>query len=90
MSNVGCEVIVSGRVQGVGFRYFTSRQAQKLSLTGHAKNLESGQVEVLLFGEKHNVDKMLLWLETGPDTAIVDSTQSTPITYNNQADFRCF
>ncbi|MGB2079483.1 MAG: acylphosphatase, partial [Vibrio sp.] len=38
--------LVSGRVQGVGFRYFTGHEAQRLGLTGYAKNLADGRVEV--------------------------------------------
>ncbi|MCW8995162.1 MAG: acylphosphatase, partial [Psychromonas sp.] len=48
MGNIGCKVIVSGKVQCVGFRYYTSREADKLGLSGHAKNLYNGDVEVLL------------------------------------------
>jgi len=42
----------SGRVQGVGFRYFVRRQADSQQLSGYAKNLADGRVEFLLQGEK--------------------------------------
>jgi acylphosphatase len=62
---------VSGRVQGVGFRYFTAHQAQKWGLTGYAKNLNDGRVEVLASGDEHSVELLLDWLKTGPPTSTV-------------------
>ena len=43
---------VSGLVQGVGFRYHTSYQGMRLGLTGYAKNLNNGDVEVVVCGEE--------------------------------------
>lgn len=81
MENVGCKVIVSGIVQCVGFRYFTCIEAHGYSLSGHAKNLQCGDVEVLMFGEKNNIDKMLKWLENGPKTARVESITVSDVPY---------
>ena len=89
MDDMGYKVIVSGHVQGVGFRYFTFREAQKLNLTGHAKNLANGDVEVLLFGGADEIEKMLKWLREGPQTARVDDLLISQIDYAAQDSFRC-
>ena len=64
--------LVSGRVQGVGFRYFVMQRARALGLVGHAINLESGQVEVLLEGDASSVRQMQELVERGPITSRVD------------------
>ncbi|WP_140397059.1 acylphosphatase, partial [Escherichia coli] len=51
MSKVCIIAWVYGRVQGVGFRYTTQYEAKKLGLTGYAKNLDDGSVEVVACGD---------------------------------------
>lgn len=89
MEKIGCKVIVSGIVQGVGFRYYTSWEAGQRGLTGHAKNLYDGNVEVLLYGSREKIDSMLQWLEKGPRTAKVDALEVSSIPYMEVADFSC-
>ena len=71
MSEKSVKVIVHGVVQGVGFRYFTAREAERYQLRGHARNLADGTVEVVACGPETGVNKLLKWLETGPRTASV-------------------
>lgn len=59
-------VFISGFVQGVGFRAFIKRQAQRLGLTGFVKNLKDGRVESVLQGEKENIDEMIQLCNHGP------------------------
>lgn len=63
--------IVEGRVQGVSFRDSTRRQAQHLQITGHARNLPDGTVEVLACGEESAVNTLVDWLHKGPPAASV-------------------
>ncbi len=56
---------VYGSVQGVGFRYSTQREALQLGLTGYARNLDDGGVEVLACGEAEQVEKLIAWLKAG-------------------------
>jgi acylphosphatase len=56
---------VSGRVQGVFFRASTRRQAELLGLTGYARNLDNGDVEVLMCGESSQLDSLQDWLWQG-------------------------
>jgi len=63
--------IVTGRVQGVGFRYATLREAQQRGLTGWVRNISAGQVEVLAQGSATAVDDLVAWLAAGPRLASV-------------------
>ncbi|MDW6003914.1 acylphosphatase [Vibrio mangrovi] len=64
--------IVKGIVQGVGFRYYTSHQALKLGLTGYAKNLHNGDVEVVACGEADKLESFYRWLHQGSPMARVE------------------
>jgi acylphosphatase len=63
--------IVIGRVQGVFFRASAQRQARKLGVTGIARNLPDGSVEVIACGGDAAVDAMIEWLHRGPELARV-------------------
>ena len=56
---------ISGRVQGVGFRYFVKQQANKLGLKGFVQNQQDGSVYVEVEGEKEAVDKLVKWCRKG-------------------------
>jgi acylphosphatase len=64
--------LVSGRVQGVFFRASTREQALQLKLTGHARNLPDGRVEVIAHGESGAIDSLERWLWQGPPAAKVE------------------
>ncbi|MGB3288892.1 MAG: acylphosphatase [Burkholderiaceae bacterium] len=64
-------VNVKGRVQGVGFRAATVRQAHLLGVRGWVRNLDDGSVQALLQGRHDNVDRLLSWLHVGPPGARV-------------------
>lgn len=64
--------LVEGRVQGVWFRESTRREAQPLGITGYAKNMADGSVQVLACGEPGALDRLALWLKHGPPMAQVD------------------
>ena len=65
--------IVNGRVQGVFFRDFVSRQAVELGLTGYVRNLSSGRaVEVQAEGEREQLEKLIGCLKVGPPSAKVE------------------
>ncbi|MCG3758915.1 acylphosphatase [Vibrio cincinnatiensis] len=71
--------IVSGMVQGVGLRYHTAHQALKLGLTGYAKNLNSGDVEVVACGDQTKIKAFFEWLQKGPKSAQVDQVERSII-----------
>jgi acylphosphatase len=62
---------IEGRVQGVWFRESTRRAAAALGITGYAKNLADGSVEVLACGEPAALDRLAEWLKQGPPMAQV-------------------
>ena len=70
---VRAEILVNGLVQGVGFRYFVMREAQKLGLNGYVKNLYNGGVLTVMEGEKAIVEEMVNKLKIGPIHASVKS-----------------
>ena len=65
--------IVKGKVQGVWFRASTQRQAQQLDITGYAKNLANGNVEVVACGNATAVERLMQWCATGPELAEVEA-----------------
>jgi acylphosphatase len=64
--------VVRGKVQGVFFRASAREQAVALKLTGHARNLLDGSVEVVVYGEASAIDRLEVWLHDGPPSAAVD------------------
>ena len=64
--NSKIHVVVSGRVQGVFFRYFTKENAEKLGLCGWVKNTRDGKVELVAEGEKDNLETLIGKLKEGP------------------------
>lgn len=63
--------LVSGKVQGVGYRAFVAQQARQLTLSGQAENLADGRVEVVAEGERADLDQLLHVLRRGPKFARV-------------------
>jgi acylphosphatase len=58
--------LVSGRVQGVGFRFFAQHEAERLGVTGYVQNLPDGRVEVLASGSREQLAQFRSQLEKGP------------------------
>ena len=71
-STTARHIHVSGRVQGVAFRWSMQREAKHLGVTGWVRNLLDGRVESRIQGSEKAVDTMLLWLKKGPPSARVD------------------
>jgi acylphosphatase len=79
MPQVCITAYVYGVVQGVGFRYHTQHRATALGLTGYARNLEDGSVEVVACGDHAAVEKLVEWLKSGgPPSARVDRVLVEP------------
>ncbi len=71
-------VLITGRVQGVGYRYHTQRLAVQLGLSGWVRNLPNGQVEAVFEGEQEAIHRIITWCHQGPPTATVDEVVATP------------
>lgn len=74
---VRAHVIVSGRVQGVYYRYATREEAAMRGIRGWVRNLPDGRVEAVFEGEKEIVDQMIDFCQCGPANAKVSSVEVT-------------
>jgi len=70
------EIIIHGRVQGVGYRKNTKRRARKLNLTGRVWNNQDGTVQIIAQGTKDNLQQLLEWSRKGQYGALVTNVDS--------------
>ena len=68
-------VRISGRVQGVGFRYFTLRKAREYNINGYVRNMPDGSVEAYAIGDRNILDQFLTDLKKGPYGSVVDRVE---------------
>jgi acylphosphatase len=66
-------LIISGVVQGVGFRYYSQREAKSLTLSGYVRNLDNGSVEIEAQGTERSIERFITWAKHGPRNAKVES-----------------
>lgn len=78
---------VSGRVQGVGFRYATAEKARNLGVHGYVRNLPDRRVEVLACGEERAVKTLRDWLRQGPPLAQVSDVRCESLPPRDLHDF---
>jgi len=80
MSKIGLAITVSGRVQGVGFRWMTKMVADKLHIVGQVKNLDNGDVYIEAVGEPEAMTKFTAAVKASPTpSGIVDDYRETPL-----------
>ena len=77
---------VAGRVQGVFYRASTARRAAELGITGYARNLPDGRVEVLACGESVAVHALCDWLWQGSPASHVTSVEVAPVSAGSLGD----
>jgi len=85
---VRVHIFVSGIVQGVFFRYWTQKVANKLGLKGWVRNLPDGRVEIVAEGKREKIDKLIEWAQKGPPSAKVDDLEVEYQEY--KGEFDCF
>ena len=91
MSAKGTEArrwLVRGRVQGVGYRYFAQRAAADLGLTGYARNLDDGRVEVYAVGSEKKLSQFAGILHRGPRWAEVRGVEEQADAVKDYGSFR--
>ena len=76
-ADVKAHLNITGRVQGVGFRYFACKTAHQLGLRGYARNLWNGGVEAVVEGPRNLIEQMIQYLRQGPARARVDDIDIT-------------
>ena len=85
---ISVQLLVTGKVQGVYFRFNLQEIAKKNSVFGWVRNLPDGRVEALLEGNKVDVDKVIEWSQMGPENARVDDVKTDNLQYEGK--FRDF
>lgn len=68
---VGVRLVVKGLVQGVGFRWFVTRTAERLGVAGYVRNLPNGEVEIEAEGERGQIEELIQSVKRGPAFARV-------------------
>ncbi|WP_084669190.1 acylphosphatase [Spirulina major] len=86
-SVVHAHVWISGKVQGVGYRFATVARAQQAGIRGWVRNLDDRRVEAIFEGPKVRVEKMVDWCHSGSDAAIV---QRVEVEYRAVQGFKTF
>ena len=81
-------MVITGRVQGVGFRASCARKARSLALVGSVRNLGDGSVEVVAEGDSKAVEEMTRWCQSGPQYAQVLNVQCSTETPEGVESFR--
>lgn len=70
-------LIITGRVQGVGFRFYMERKAREFGVTGWVRNRRDGAVEAVVQGTTGAVEAMIAWARRGPPSAVVAEVRVT-------------
>jgi acylphosphatase len=73
--SIARKFLISGKVQGVGYRYFAQRAAARHQVVGYVRNLPDGRVEALAEGTSASVESFLHDLATGPSWAWVENVE---------------
>jgi len=77
--NKAAIIKVYGRVQGVGFRFYTQKKANELGICGHVRNRPDGSVYIEAEGEEEKLEMFLNWCEDGPSWAHVSKIEKQEV-----------
>jgi acylphosphatase len=80
-------IVVQGRVQGVGYRWFTMQHAQRLNLNGYVLNLINGDVEVFAQGKDENLQEFISLLRKGPSFSQVTNLIIKDADFDNSFNY---
>jgi len=82
-------LIISGRVQGVGFRFSAFDEAKGLALAGWVRNLAGGEVEIVAEGRRESLKKLAAWAHFGPPSSRVTDVREEWLEFTGEfAEFR--
>ena len=80
------QAVISGKVQGVFFRYFTRKKAKELRLTGTVENLPNGSVRVLAKGPANQIEEFIDWCHIGSPASTVEKVRVEEIPVDRTFD----
>lgn len=84
MENRRYHIIITGRVQGVGFRYFVDQNAKSLHLSGWVRNQMDGTVELEVQGESDRLEIFMRRLQEGPTFANIEAVDKEEVPFNKE------
>ena len=84
MEKACVQIVISGKVQGVGYRYTAQQIADEYQLTGWVQNKINGDVEIIAEGSQHQLDQFISWTKQGPKFADVKQVVINKLTTNNK------
>ena len=87
MASTAARLVITGRVQGVGFRIWARREARRRSLRGWVRNRSDGSVEALVIGDPAAIDSFAAVCRQGPAMARVDDVARIPSSDDGSRDF---
>ena len=87
-SEIRLDLVIQGRVQGVGYRYSAKMKAESLGIIGSVQNLSDGSVFVTAQGEKEALDNFVRWCYKGPPDAIVRNIEKVQGKTEEFSEFR--
>tara|TARA_B100000700_G_C14300364_1_gene514593 strand:+ start:152 stop:430 length:279 start_codon:yes stop_codon:yes gene_type:complete len=87
-SELRLDLVIEGRVQGVGYRYSAKIIAESMFIKGSVKNMRDGKVFLTAQGEKDSMEKFLRWCHKGPPGAIVRKIEKVHGETENFREFR--
>jgi acylphosphatase len=88
LKTLSYKIIITGRVQQVGFRFYTQQKAQELGIAGSVQNLPGGDVMVVAYGPEQAMLEFISWLHRGPSRAMVTSVDLQEIPFEPVSGFR--
>jgi acylphosphatase len=87
MARQAVRLVIQGRVQGVGYRWWALERAQMLELAGWVRNRSDGAVEILAIGEPDAIGRLALLCAKGPPSAVVSNIVREPATDDGSTGF---
>lgn len=87
MAVIAAHLVITGRVQGVGYRMWAKREARRLGLRGWVRNLRDGSVEALAIGDTAEIDAFIKACHSGPGMARVSGVRREPAADDGTAGF---
>jgi acylphosphatase len=82
------DITVFGKVQNVGFRFYTNKRAQEIGLSGYVKNLQNGSVYIEAEGDEKDLETFLDFIKRGPQWARVDKVDAHESPVMGYEEFR--